>query len=92
MYYLLQSDNLNIEYERYIIYFLYKYAVHRSEKEIRLLINGIRFAYVEIDVILDLIRDHVTLRNNKLFKKKVYNIFNSRAILSYNEEKQYYIG
>lgn len=70
MYYLLTSDYLNVPDEKYIIYFLFRYAMKKSEKEIRLLLHSIRFTYLPLKLLLDLGRDHLTIRKNNYFVKR----------------------
>lgn len=47
-YYLLMSDLLNVESENYIIYFLYRFAMNKSDNEINLILRGLRFSFVDL--------------------------------------------
>lgn len=61
-YYLLSSDLLNVANEKYVLYYIYKYALKKTDFEIKLILHGVRFNFVSIHDILDLVRDHPTIR------------------------------
>lgn len=71
LYYLMLSDRLQIEHERFLIYFLYKYVINKPNDIITLLICGVRFSYLELTRIFNLGRDHLSIRQNAYFKSKL---------------------
>ena len=58
LYYLLTSDALNIDNEKYVLFYIYRHCLEKTEKEIRLLMSGLRFSFLDIGYILDVGRDH----------------------------------
>jgi hypothetical protein len=69
---------LNIDHEKFILFFLYRYAINKTEQELVLLLKGLRFSYLEIKHLLDLARDHLVIRQNSYFIKKIEYEFQKR--------------
>lgn len=71
LYYILTSDNLNIDNEKYVLFYIYRHCLEKTEKEIRLILSGLRFSYIDIGYILDVGRDHDLIRENSFFRKRL---------------------
>ena len=82
LYYLLSSDNLNIDNEKYVLFYIYRHCLEKSEKEIRLILSGLRFNYLDLGYILDVGRDHNVIRDNSFFKKRLYIEISHRLNMS----------
>lgn len=59
LFYLLNSDTLNISHERFILFYLYTYMTKCNLKEAEILLKTVRFNFLELGIILDFARDHV---------------------------------
>lgn len=71
LFYVLQSDYLRVDHEKYILYYLYRYLVDKTEKEIYLLVKAIRFEFLDLKEILNFARDHKIVKQNSYFRKKL---------------------
>ena len=70
VYCLMLSDKLQIEHEKFLVYFLYKYVIRKPNEIVTLLVSGIRFTYLELSRIFNLGRDHVNIRPKPVFQSK----------------------
>lgn len=67
--YILYNDNLNIENENSAFSFLYKYCLKRTTKEIEMLMNTIRYRFVDFKLLCITARDHKIISKSHIYKK-----------------------
>ena len=70
-YYLVSSDYLTIEHEKFLIYFLYKFTLEKSEDMVSLISFGLRFSFIELSKLFNAARDLLTVRHNITFIHKL---------------------
>jgi hypothetical protein len=92
LYYILLSDNLAIDQEKFIVYFLYKYIIDKSDDTISMLASTIRVSYVELGKLFNMARDHMNIRANVLFKAKLECEIDRRMrnALSWEKKRKFY--
>jgi len=77
-YYLVSSDYLTIEHEKFLLYFFYKYALKKSDQMVSLISFGLRFSFIELPRLFNAARDVHPVRNNITFIHKLDYEINMR--------------
>jgi hypothetical protein len=67
--YILNSDYLKVDNENTVFTCVYKYSINKSSQEIDLLINSIRYKFVDFKLLCTTARDHETIKNSGQFKR-----------------------
>ena len=67
--YILYNDNIKIENENNILAIVYRYCLHKNFKDIDLLMNTLRFKYVDFKMLCITARDHKVIQKSFNFKK-----------------------
>jgi len=70
-YYIVSSDYLLIEHEKFLAAFLYSYALNKPEDMINLIVAGLRFSYLELSKLFNLARDLHPIKQSAFFISKL---------------------
>jgi hypothetical protein len=67
--YILNSDYLKVDNENTVFTCVYKYSINKNSQDIDLLVNSIRYKFVDFKLLCTTARDHETIKNSNQFKK-----------------------
>jgi hypothetical protein len=67
--YILFSDALRVDNENNVFTTAYRYCLQKTPQDIEMLMNAIRYKFVDLKLLCTTARDHDTLKNSHYFKK-----------------------
>lgn len=67
--YILYNDNLNVESENFVMSFVYKFTFKKTIKEIEMLMNTLRYRFIDFKILCMIARDHKVISRSEIYKK-----------------------